>query len=162
MTKTPEQQLATAIRIMGSVHENHLDKGGKPYALHPIRIAMRLRTDDMELMAIAMLHDVIEDSEMTIEDLRAEGFSQRVLDALALLTHDPEDSYETYIRKMAANIDAILVKLEDLRDNSDITRLKGLKDKDFKRMQRYQKAFTYLRGVLENYKMVYEEKDSDS
>lgn len=136
--------LARAIAIASSAHENQLDKGGNAYILHPMRIMMRLRTDDTELMTIAILHDVVEDSDWTIEDLYNEGFSNRVLDALELMTHDKDEDYTTYIKRIATNSDCIKVKKEDLRDNMDPSRLKGLSRKDFDRMEKYQKAFKYL------------------
>lgn len=116
-----------------------------------VYVRMRLRTNDEELMCIAILHDVIEDSngEYTIEKLREIGFSERVLAALSLLTHNPKEDYQEYVKKIAMNPDAILVKLEDLRDNSDITRMKGLREKDFERIKKYNKAFQYLQNVMD-------------
>lgn len=142
----PGLMLARAIAIAARVHEKQTDRGGRAYILHPIRVMMRLRTDDEEMNCIAVLHDVCEDSdgEVTIESLRAEGFSERVLTALDLLTHRKDVPYEEYIRKIATNRDAIRSKKEDLRDNGDITRLKGLRDKDFERMQRYHRAYVFL------------------
>lgn len=140
--------LGRAIAIAATVHEHQKDKGGNAYILHPMRIMMRLRTNDEDLMCMAILHDVVEDSDWTIEKLNAEGFSDRVLAGLSLLTHNSEDDYETYIQKISTNKDAILVKLQDLKDNSDITRLKGLSPKDVDRMVKYQRAFKYLEGVL--------------
>ena len=137
----------TAMRIASQVHEKQKDKGGNSYILHPIRIAMRLRTTDEELMQIAILHDVVEDSNVTIDFLKKEGFSDRVLVALDLLTHKCDDSYEEYIEKISKNVDAIKIKLEDLRDNSDITRLKGLSVKDFKRMEKYHRSYVFLRSI---------------
>lgn len=143
--------LGKAIAIASKVHETQKDKGGKAYILHPIRIMMRLRTSDEELMQIAVLHDVVEDSpEWSISRLRLEGFSERVLAALELLTHEPGDSYEDYVKKIATNFDATRVKIEDIRDNSDVTRLKGLREKDFKRMEKYHRAYLFLRKTLEN------------
>lgn len=147
---TPAQSLATAIQIASTLHESQLDKGGAPYILHPIRIAMRLRTEDYELMAIAILHDAIEDSAgtLTLEDLKKKGFSTRVLAALEVLTHERGSMvYERYIQLIGANPDATLVKIEDLRDNSDITRLKGLRKKDFERLEKYSKAYIYLTKI---------------
>lgn len=142
--------LGKAIAIASKVHETQRDKGGHAYILHPIRVMMRLRTDDEDLMTIAILHDVVEDSkDWTLEKLRREGFSERVLAALDLLTHRPDESYEAYVKKIATNRDATRIKLEDLRDNSDITRLKGLRQKDFQRMEKYHRAFLFLRTTLE-------------
>lgn len=130
-----------AMFIASREHLGMRDKGGHAYILHPIRIAMRLRTTDEELLSIAVLHDVIEDSKLTFADLEREGFSSRVIDALKLLTHQHGVSYSDYIDAMQDNRDALLVKREDLRDNSDITRLKGVRDKDFDRLNKYVLAF---------------------
>ncbi len=134
-------QFDKALQIASKAHAGRKDKGGKSYILHPIRIAMRLRTEDEELMAIAIMHDVVEDSDYTFIDLEKLGFSARVIAALKLLTHYKGQSYDEYIDNMAHNIDALKVKREDLRDNSDITRLKGVTEKDIKRMEKYQRAY---------------------
>lgn len=137
-----------AMYIAAREHMNVRDKGGHAYILHPMRIAMRLRTQDEELMSIAVLHDVIEDSKVTFDDLLAEGFSDRVVSALRLLTHQKGVSYNNYIEAMRGNRDALLIKREDLRDNTDITRLKGLTDKDFERMKKYQRCFVLVESYL--------------
>ena len=134
-------QFDKALQIASKAHAGKKDKGGKSYILHPIRIAMRLRTEDEELMAIAIMHDVIEDSDYSFIDLEKIGFSARVIAALKLLTHYKGQSYDEYIDNMAGNIDALKVKREDLRDNSDITRLKGVTEKDIKRMEKYQRSY---------------------
>jgi len=137
--------LDQAIEIAIKAHKGQKDKGGKPYILHPLRIAMRLRTEDEELMCIAILHDTIEDSDLKLEDLVAAGFSNRVVRAVDCLTKIEGEPYETFIKRCGMNEDARKVKLEDLRDNSDITRLKGLSRIDFDRMEKYQKAYIYLK-----------------
>ncbi len=141
--------LGTAIAIAATIHETQTDKGGNAYILHPIRIMMRLRTDDEELMSIAILHDVVEDSKgvVTLEFLKEKGFSDRVVTALTLLTHDKDVPYDQYIRRIATNRDATLVKLGDLKDNSDLSRLKGVRAKDFERHEKYIRAYTYLKEV---------------
>ena len=140
--------LGTAIAIASAVHEDQTDKGGKPYILHPLRMMMRLRTNDEELMAIAVLHDVVEDSkgEWPLSRLAIEGngMSERVIAGVDALTRRDGESYDHFIKRCAANPDAKLVKREDLRDNSDITRLKGLRQKDFERLEKYSRAFIYL------------------
>ena len=136
--------LGKAIALAAKVHENQTDKGGKPYILHPIRMMMRLRTDDEELMSIAILHDVVEDSDITVKDLYNMGFSDRVIFGVASLTRAVGEDYDTFIKRCAMCPDAKLIKREDLRDNSDITRLKGLRQKDFVRMEKYHRAFIYL------------------
>lgn len=145
--KTQQEMLAIAISIASSGHKGQLDKGGKAYILHPLRIMMRLRTDDAELMQIAVLHDLLEDTNYTSEHLRGIGFSERVLEALEFLTHKKGVSYEYYIIKISKNKDATRIKVEDLRDNSDITRLKGVTERDLRRVEKYHKAFLFLEGL---------------
>lgn len=147
--------LANAITLAATKHQNQKDKSGKPYILHLIRVMMRLRTKDEELMTMAVMHDLREDTDVTREDLVSMGYSKRVVDALDLLTHvvdptiaDPDEEYACYIRKIGQSKDATLIKLEDLRDNSDITRLKGVTPKDHKRMAKYNRSYLYLEGVL--------------
>lgn len=149
-----ENMLGEAVRIAAYAHRHQKDKGGHAYILHPIRIMQRLRTDDEELMCIAILHDVVEDGGHTFEDLELAGMSERVLEALELLTHDKNEDYMSYIKRISTNIDATCVKLEDLRDNSDITRLKGLREKDFERIEKYHRAFLYLKKARENHKIL--------
>lgn len=140
-----------AMFIAAREHMNVRDKGGNAYILHPMRIAMRLRSNDEELLSIAILHDVIEDSKVTFEDLLNEGFTDRVIAALRLLTHQKGVSYDNYIDNMRGNLDALLVKREDLRDNSDITRLKGVSDKDFERMKKYQRSFVKVESYIKEH-----------
>lgn len=137
------EQLNSAISLAGHVHADQYDKGGKPYILHPLHLMNQLMFDPV-LAAIAVLHDVIEDSNYDINYFIAWDYDRRLIDALILLTHEPEDSYERYIEKIVLNYDAIRVKRKDLQHNSDITRLKGVTGKDLKRMEKYHKAFLYL------------------
>ena len=135
--------LSKAITIAVDAHQDQYDKGGKPYILHPLHLMNQLLFDP-ELAMIAVMHDVIEDSDYTFEYLLARGFSTRVVDALRLLTHKKEDSYEEYIRKICTNYDAIRVKQKDLQHNSDIIRLRHVTEKDLKRMEKYHRAFIEL------------------
>lgn len=144
-----QNMLAVAISLAADKHKRQVDKAGLPYILHPLRIMMRLRTDDQELMQIAALHDVVEDSDITLEQLEIMGFSGVVLDALKLLTHESSVPYQEYVEKMKGNWYALRVKLEDLRDNSDITRLKGVSDKDVERMRKYHHAYLQVKGYLD-------------
>lgn len=128
-----------------NAHAGQFDKGGYPYILHPLRIMHRLRTQDEELQCIALGHDVVEDCKVTYEDLRAAGMTERVIEGIKALTKVPGETYDDYKARVKSNDDAILVKLEDLRDNSDIRRLKGLTAKDIERTQRYHKFYVELR-----------------
>jgi len=151
-----QKQLAKAIKIAASAHVNDFDKGGQAYILHPMRVMNGLESKDPEVMQIAILHDVIEDcKDWSCQRLREEGFSERVLTALNLMSKTDEDheagdeGYFNYIRRMFGNIDAILVKMSDIRDNSQVTRLKGLREKDTKRMVKYARAYQMLEKRLE-------------
>ena len=135
--------LGIAIQIATEAHAGQFDKGGKPYILHPLHLMTQMLFDT-ELAIMAVLHDVVEDSEVTLKDLETYGFSDRVIEALDTLTHNPLDTYEQYIARISYNYDAIRVKRKDLQHNSDITRLKGLREKDFKRLEKYSKAFVRL------------------
>lgn len=140
--------LAIAIQFAATKHQTQTDKGGKPYILHPLRMMMRLRTTDEELMAIAILHDVVEDCGVSFDDLRTIGMTDRVIAGVRLLTKQAGDTYEQFIDRLAYNLDALLVKREDLRDNSDITRLKGITAKDLARMQKYMDAFQRVEAMI--------------
>jgi (p)ppGpp synthase/HD superfamily hydrolase len=142
-----KSDLGKAISIAAAAFENKTDKGGHPYILHCIRVMNAMPSSDHELQAIAVMHDLIEDTNWSFKDLYAEGFSMRVVTALQLLTHDKETSYDDYIKRLAHNVDARLVKLADLKDNSDITRMKGLTKADFDRLEKYQRSFAYLSKV---------------
>ncbi len=138
--------LAKAISLAAKVFQGKKDKAGKPYILHCLRVMNGVDQDDEQLMQIAVLHDVVEDSDMTIDDLKDMGFCARVIIGVGLLTHNKEEQYDSYIKRIAMSSDAKAVKLADLKDNTDITRLKGLRQKDFERMEKYHKAWVYLKN----------------
>ncbi len=144
--------LAKAISLASQCFEHMVDKGGKPYILHCIRVMQNLHSEDQELQSIAILHDVVEDifapdPEKGLDNLRRAGFSERVVKALDLLTHRKGVSYDDYIKAISLNPDATRVKLADLKDNSDITRLKGLTKKDFDKMEKYHRSYIYLSKI---------------
>ncbi len=150
MKLTPNQQLALAISLAAEGHIDQVDKGGKPYILHPIKVMHYLKTDDMELMAIGIMHDAVEDTGLTLQDLRDKGFSDRVVEGVRLMSKEKGMTYEQYIDRMIPNIDAVRVKLADLRHNTDVRRLKGLTEKDFERMKKYHQAYMRLKAVLDS------------
>jgi (p)ppGpp synthase/HD superfamily hydrolase len=146
--KTKDTLLSYAIALAASEFRDRHDKSDQPYILHCLHVMYKMPADDAELRIIAVLHDLIEDTDITIEDLSELGYSGRVCTALALLTHDPKMPYDDYIKLIATNEDAIRVKLADLDHNSRVTRLKGLTEKDHKRLEKYCKAFVYLSRAL--------------
>jgi len=140
--------LAKAIEFAAHKHVDQVDKGGAPYILHPLRMMMRLRTSDQELMAIAVLHDVVEDCDVSFDELKDLGMPERVLTGVRALTRQAGETYEQFIDRLQFSRDAMLVKREDLRDNSDLTRLKGVTTKDIARMEKYMRAFKHIEALL--------------
>jgi (p)ppGpp synthase/HD superfamily hydrolase len=136
-------QLERAIRIALEVHEGQTDRYGQPYILHPLFVMMRMDTENERTAAV--LHDVIEDSETTLEDLRAAGFPIEVLEAVRLLTHDKQNtSYETYVQRLKPNAIARKIKLADLQHNMDIRRMDEVRNEDLARLERYRRAWETL------------------
>lgn len=137
--------LDKAIRIAAEVHEGQKDRYGAPYILHPIRVMMRVETDLEKIAAI--LHDVVEDSDWTLADLQKEGFSEEVVTAVDCLTKRDEQNepYMDYIDRVLTNPAAIKVKLADLEDNMDLTRIADMQERDPERLMRYHEAWKKLR-----------------
>lgn len=118
-------------------HAGQFDKGGNPYILHPLAVMTLLNSTDEELMCIAIGHDMVEDCGVTYVQLTELGITARIIDGIRCLTKVPGESYDEYKAKVKSNPDSIKVKLADLRHNTDITRLKGVREKDMARMEKY-------------------------
>ena len=136
-----------AIGIAVEAHRGQIDKAGKPYILHPLRVMLSGKTENE--MICGVLHDVIEDTPVSIEMLAAEGFSQTILDALLLLTHEHNVPYQDYIASISRNPLAVQVKLYDLHDNLNRERLGILTLEDERRMEKYKKSQEYLLRFLD-------------
>lgn len=136
--------LDKALQIAIKVHQHQKDRHGKYYILHPIRVMMRVDSEEEQILAI--LHDVIEDSEWTIEMLRKEGFSEKILTALDCLSKRTGEDYMDYIDRTKDNPLARRVKIADLEDNMDMKRIQNFSDADAVRMKRYQMAWRYLKN----------------
>jgi (p)ppGpp synthase/HD superfamily hydrolase len=143
------EMLDKMLMIATKAHHGQFDKGGNPYILHPLKVMHYLKTDDEELMCIALGHDVIEDTSVTYKDLRDAGISERVIAGIAALTKQPGQTYDEYKERVFANEDAMQVKMADLRHNTDIRRLKGVTEKDLARMAKYQMFYLELKARLE-------------
>lgn len=141
--------LARAVAIAAEAHREQLDRNGAPYILHPIRVMMTMGTDEARMAAV--LHDVVEDSAWTLEQLRTEGFSERVIAAVDSLTkrESEKDDYDAYIRRVMENPLAIRVKIADLEDNMDPKRLRHIGEKDVERIEKYHRAWIALREHAE-------------
>lgn len=137
--------LEKAISIAVNAHSGLTDKGGSPYILHPLRLMLKFSKEDE--MIVAVLHDVIEDTEIAITDLINLGFSDRVINALRLLTKNPSETYQQYIEKISTNDLARKIKIEDLKDNMDISRLPEISPKDLERLAKYHRAVKTLQKI---------------
>jgi (p)ppGpp synthase/HD superfamily hydrolase len=135
--------LARAVAIAADAHKDQVDKYGAPYILHPLRVMMRMGTE--EAMMAAVLHDVVEDSAWTLEGLKAEGFSEAVLEAVDRLTKRGGESYEVFIERAMGSPLARLVKLADLEDNMDPKRIRELSERDWERLKKYHRAWEAIR-----------------
>ncbi len=137
--------LQRAIEIATQAHKGQLDKSGKDYIGHPLRVMEMGRTEEEKIAGI--LHDVVEDTPWTFEMLEAEGFSKEITDTLRCVTKISEnENYDDFIGRVKKNPLAVTVKLNDLTDNMDIRRLPYLSDKDVKRLKKYLKAYKRLSG----------------
>ena len=137
--------LERAIEIATEAHRGQLDKAGNEYLGHPLRVMAMGKTTEEKIVGV--LHDVVEDSAWTFEQLEAEGFSHEVIEALRCVTKLSEtEPYDKFIARIKHNPLAVAVKLNDLTDNMDIRRLPYLSDKDIKRLKKYLKAYKKLIG----------------
>ena len=137
-----QSQSEKAYEIAKRAHLGQIDKAGEDYIKHPEKVASFVNSDEEK--AVAYLHDVIEDTELTLEDLREYGFSKEVLEAVDVITKKKGQDYQTYLNSVKENKLARVVKLADLRHNSDLTRLINITEKDIERKEKYQKAIDFL------------------
>ena len=140
--------LANMLLIATNAHAGQFDKGGKPYILHPLKVMHYLKTEDEELQCIALGHDLIEDTDVTYSELICAGMSARVIEGIRALTKVRGESYLEYKQRVLQNRDAMLVKLCDLRHNTDIRRLKGITDKDVARIAKYHEFWVEIQRAL--------------
>jgi GTP diphosphokinase / guanosine-3',5'-bis(diphosphate) 3'-diphosphatase len=136
--------LERAIEIAAKAHAGQVDKAGEPYILHPIQVM--LRVSGTEARIVAVLHDVVEDSAYTIEDLRKEGFSPPVLEAVAALTKEAGESRLEAASRAAKNEIARTVKLADNAENMNLDRIAHPTEKDYARLKEYEEVKAFLTG----------------
>ena len=139
--------LSKAIQLAAYWHKGQVDKGGAPYILHPIRVMMSMESETDKIVAV--LHDVLEDTELKKDDLRAHKFSAEIREAVDAVSRRPEENYFDFIRRAAANPIARRVKLADIADNLDPKRVVPTDPNGPSRRQRYKKALTMLMEVAE-------------
>ena len=127
-----------ALKISFDAHKNQVDKSGMPYVYHPFHLAEQM--NDELSTCVALLHDVVEDTDITLDDIKSKGFSDEVIEALSLMTHNDGVPYLDYVRAMKDNPIARKVKLADLAHNSDLARLDKVDDKAIERVNKYKQA----------------------
>lgn len=142
--------LERAIAIAVDAHKGQVDKGGAPYILHVLRVMHTVVGND-EVKAAAVLHDVLEDTRVTEHDLREAFIPERVIELVKLLTRKggDKDEYFKYLQKLSGDPAAAAIKLADLKDNMDVTRLLTITPKDVSRFDKYNTAYRYLREVTQ-------------
>lgn len=131
-----------ALNFAYQKHHGQVDKAGMPYIFHPYEVSKQLNDEDATI--VALLHDVLEDTDATIDDLKELGLSNHVIKAIVTLTHDNSMTYKEYIENIRLNPLARLVKINDLRHNLDIKRLRHVTKKDLERVEKYKKALERL------------------
>ena len=139
--------LDTALAIAIQAHAGQVDKAGQPYILHPLRLMFQMATE--EEMITAVLHDVVEDSDVTLDALRQAEFSEKVITAVAAVSRQDDETYEEFIRRLRPNALAAKVKLADLTDNMDARRLKTITPKDLARIEKYHHAWIALTSPID-------------
>ncbi len=131
-----------AMKLCFAAHKDQVDKSGLPYVFHPLHLAEQMQTEGT--VVVALLHDVVEDTPYTLQNLREMGFPEPVLTAISLMTHDVGTPYLEYIARIKDNPIARIVKLADLRHNSDLSRLDFMDEKALARVEKYKKAIALL------------------
>ena len=134
--------LDLAIQIAEKAHEGQLDKADQPYILHPLTVMAQM--DDVESKIVAVLHDAIEDSDLTITELSQQGFPELITEAISAITKLDGELYDDYLLRVMGNAIAIKVKIADVQHNMDISRIANPTVKDFQRLEKYQKVLNQL------------------
>ncbi len=136
------KEINKAIKLAYEKHQGQFDKNGLPYVFHPWHLAEQMIDEDS--IIVALLHDILEDTDTSVTDLVAMGFKKEVIDTLVILNHHEDTDYFEYIKMIAQNELAKKVKLADLYHNADLTRLDNVSEKDLIRSKKYQESIDYL------------------
>ena len=145
------EKISKAYDIANEAHKNQRRRSGEPYIIHPVAVA-KILCDmgmDVDSLCAALLHDVVEDTEITLDDLRKEGFPEEVIEALSLMTHADGVPYDDYIKALKTNPIAVKVKLADLTHNSNPDRLETIDERMLQRFEKYKRAKEFLLGKNE-------------
>jgi len=142
--KNSHPLLERAIELAVINHKGQTDKADQPYILHPLRLMMSMDTDEKRIVAV--LHDIVEDTPITLDNLREEGFGEKIVAAIDCVTKRDGEDYDSFIKRISKNPIATEVKLADLNDNMDLSRLADVTEKDLLRVAKYQRAVKRLRN----------------
>ena len=139
--------LEQAIVIAAKAHAGQVDKAGAPYILHPLRLMLQMEKPEERIVAV--LHDVVEDSDWSLEQLREEGFSPKIIEAIDSVTRQQDEDYDEFIGRTTRNSIGSRVKLADLRDNCDLSRIANPSETDYQRIAKYRQAIRMVEGYVE-------------
>ena len=142
-------ELTKAYFFAQKAHLGQVDKGGNDYFLHPLAVSGKVK--DAPLKVIALLHDVIEDTGFTADDLKSAGFSGRTISAVTALSRKKGESYDDYLLRLSTNQDAVIVKIADLEHNADLSRISAPTQKDLARTQKYREKLCFLKKIRKNF-----------
>ncbi len=134
-----------AIKLLFEKQKEQQDKAGLPYVFHPFHVAEQM--EDEVTVTVALLHDLVEDTEVSFQDLSELGFPEEVIQALEILTKEESEDYDSYIQRVAGHSIARKVKIKDLEHNMDLSRLEVVTENDRKRAEKYQKSYQYLTEI---------------
>jgi (p)ppGpp synthase/HD superfamily hydrolase len=144
MTNQPTPTIEDAIQLAAQAHKGMTDKAGEPYIFHVLRVMLRMETEEERM--IAVLHDLVEDTDCSLDDLRRMGYPERIVEAIDCLTkrEEEKDDYDRFVGRVKMNPLAIRVKVADLEDNMNIHRLPELTEEDLKRVRKYHRGVREL------------------
>ena len=142
--------LQDAIELATKHHKGQVDKAGKPYIKHPIRVMKKLTLTDEKIVAV--LHDIVEDTSVTLEYLKELGYNSCIINSIDCLTKRDGENHENYINRVMSDTVASMVKLSDLEDNMDMSRLKEITEKDKKRLEKYKITYSKISDNLSSEK----------
>lgn len=142
-------ELTKAYFFAQEAHLGQVDKGGNDYFLHPLAVSGKVKTSPLKV--IALLHDVMEDTNFTADDLKFAGFSKRTILGVTALSRKKGESYDDYLLRLSINQDAVIVKIADLEHNADLSRISAPTPKDFARTQKYREKLCLLKKIQKNF-----------
>lgn len=141
-----QELLNKAIQIAKEAHKGQIDKGASPYIGHPLRVMNQFADEDEKIVGV--LHDAVEDSDLTLEDLKRTGFSDRIIEAVDAITKSEGEEIEHYLDRVMNNPIALKVKIADMTDNMDLSRISHITDKDRARIRNYEINIVKLKNKL--------------